>query len=174
MKKTTTFLFSALLGLSLSMAALLLSRSASVQASPGIHYVAPGGSCGSSLPSCFANLQAAVDAAAPGDEIRVAAGLYSDVHVRPRSDTTATGVVTQSVYLTKSVTIRGGYNSDFSAWDPETYATTLDAQDRAVYFTSPETSARRSKDCASPAGTPLAWKDIITIVILTPAAGSMS
>jgi len=137
MKKATTFLFSALLGLSLSMVALLLSRSASVQASPSIHYVAPGGSCGSSLPSCFTNLQAAVDAAAPGDEIRVAAGSYSDVHVRPRRDTTATGVVTQSVYLTKSVTIRGGYNSDFSAWDPETYATTLDAQGqgRVLYIT---------------------------------------
>lgn len=136
-KKAAMFLLPAILGLSISIMALLLSQVASVQASPGIYYVAPGAGCGGSVPNCYASVQTAVDAASPGDEIRVAAGVYSDVHVRPRSDITTTGVVTQSVYLTKSLTIRGGYNSDFSAWDPETYATTLDAQGqgRVLYIT---------------------------------------
>jgi parallel beta-helix repeat protein len=41
------------------------------------------------------------------------------------------------VYISKTVTIRGGYNADFSAWDPDTYPTTLDAQGqgRVLYIT---------------------------------------
>jgi hypothetical protein len=137
MKKAVAVLLPALVGLSLSALALLFGRVASVQASPSIHYVAPGGSCGGGVPNCFANVQAAVDAASPGDEIRVAAGAFNDIHVRPRSDVTTTGVVTQSVYITKTVTIRGGYSTDFSAWDPETYATVLDpqGQGRGLYIT---------------------------------------
>jgi hypothetical protein len=137
MKKAAAILLPVLLGLALSTLALLFSRASSVQASPGILYVAPGGTCGGGVANCYATVQAAVDAAAPGDEIRVAAGTYTDVHVRPRSDVTTTGVVTQSVYLTKTLTILGGYNSDFSVRDPAANATILDAQGegRVLYIT---------------------------------------
>jgi hypothetical protein len=128
MKKAAALLLPIFLGLTLSISALLLTQAVSVQANPSTLYVAPGGSCGGGVSDCYASLQAAVDAAAPGDEIRVAAGTYTDLHVRPRSDITTTGVVTQNVYLNKTLTIRGGYSGDFTAWDPQTYATLLDAQ----------------------------------------------
>ncbi|MFL7794383.1 MAG: choice-of-anchor Q domain-containing protein [Anaerolineae bacterium] len=67
----------------------------------------------------FTAVQEAVDAAAGGETIQVAAGIYTDMHQRRG--------ITQVVYLTKSVTIRGGYSADFSAWDPQSYSTTLDA-----------------------------------------------
>jgi hypothetical protein len=46
-----------------------------VHASADILYVAPGGSCGVATP-CYGTVQEAVDHALPGDEIRVAEGLY--------------------------------------------------------------------------------------------------
>ncbi len=52
--------------------------------------VRPGGAGG-----CFASLQAAVDAAAPGDWIQVAAGTYSE-----------------SVFITRPLTINGGWQPD--------------------------------------------------------------
>ena len=57
--------------------------------------------------------------------------------MRPRRDITTTGSVTQTLYLSKTVTVRGGYNSDFSTWNPDLYATTLDAQGkgRGIYVT---------------------------------------
>jgi hypothetical protein len=101
-----------------------LSRSPQpVQAAPTTLCVAPGGggcdvaTCGS---TCYASVQAAVDAAAAGDEIRVATGTYSGVHARDS--------MTQVVYISKTVTLRGGYSSDLTAWDPDVYPTTLDAQ----------------------------------------------
>ncbi len=109
-------------------------------ASPGPLYVAPGGDdardC-SSLANRCRTVQRGVDVAASGDEIRVATGVYIDVSVRPRNDMTTTGVVTQVVYVSKTVTIRGGYNADFSAWDPNAYPTTLNAQNqgRGIYIT---------------------------------------
>jgi hypothetical protein len=42
-----------------------------------------------------------VDAASSGDEIRVATGTYTDIHQRAG--------ITQVVYITKTVTVRGGY-----------------------------------------------------------------
>jgi uncharacterized repeat protein (TIGR01451 family) len=68
----------------------------------------------------YASIQDAVDAADSSDEILVATGTYTGVGARAG--------VTQVVYISKSVTIQGGYNADFSAWDPDTYSTTLDAQ----------------------------------------------
>ncbi len=103
-------------------------------------YVAPDGNdamnC-SSLATRCRSVQHAVDLAANGDEIRVAAGTYFSLNVRPRQDVTTTGVVTQVVYISKTVTIRGGYTADFSNWDPEVYSTTLDARGRGrgVYIT---------------------------------------
>jgi parallel beta-helix repeat protein len=57
-----------------------------------------------------------VDAADPGDEILVATGVY-----------TAAGQP-WVVDIRKGVTIRGGYNSDFSTWEPGIYPTTLDGE----------------------------------------------
>jgi parallel beta-helix repeat protein len=137
MKKASTILIAALLGIACSIIALSLGRTASARAAASILYVAPGGACGGGVPNCYASLQAAVDAAAPGDEIHAAAGTYTDLSVRPRRDITTTGFVTQTLYLSKTVMVRGGYNSDFSAWNPDLYATTLDAQDmgRGIYVT---------------------------------------
>ena len=65
-------------------------------------------------------LQQAVDAAAPGDTVRVAG---SCVGVTSRVGTT------QTLYISKTVTISGGYsNSDWSTSNPLTQPTLLDAQ----------------------------------------------
>ena len=56
----------------------------------------------------YSSIQAAVDAASDGDIIKVATGVYTDLSVRPSNDVTTTGVVTQIVYVTRTVTIQGG------------------------------------------------------------------
>ena len=86
----------------------------------------------------YSSVQAAVDAANDGDVIKVAAGTYTDLSVRPRNDVTTTGVVTQVVYISKTVTIRGGYTTaDWDTSNPEANPTTLDAQGqgRVLYIT---------------------------------------
>ena len=86
----------------------------------------------------YANIQDAVDAAQDGDVIKIAAGQYTDLHIRPRHDISATGYVTQVVYISKSLTLRGGYTSSFTeAPDPIAQPTILDAggRGRAVYIT---------------------------------------
>jgi hypothetical protein len=101
--------------------------------SPGILYVAPGGNCGSASP-CYASLQSAVDTALPSDEIRVAAGTYAGVSTRAG--------FTQTAYLSKSITIRGGYTTtNWASSDPTDYPTTLDAQGqgRVLVITGPIT-----------------------------------
>ncbi len=67
------------------------------------------------------SIQAAVDAASDGDVIKVAEGTYTDVHVRSG--------ITQVVYISKTVTLRGGYtSSEWTMHDPTAHPTTLDAQ----------------------------------------------
>ncbi len=78
-----------------------------------------------------------MDAAHEGDVVKVAAGTYTGVSVRPRRDYTTTGVVTQVVYLDKSITIRGGYTvTNWTTPDPGANPTTLDAQGlgRTIYI----------------------------------------
>jgi len=94
----------------------------------GVIYVAPGAACGAGHTPCYGTIQEAVDASSY-DVIKVAAGTYTDVHARPRRDVVTTGVVTQVVYINKTVTIQGGYTiSDWTKPDPVAHPTTLDAQ----------------------------------------------
>ncbi len=82
-----------------------------------------------------ATLQHAVDVAADQDEVRIAAGTYSDLSVRPRADVTTTGVVTQIVYLSKTLALRGGYTTtNWLIADPLSNPTVLDAQAQGRVF----------------------------------------
>lgn len=75
----------------------------------------------------YDTVQDAVDAAQPGDTVEVATGVYTGVVQRAG--------LWQMAYVTKSLTLRGGYSPDFATWDPASYTTTLDAQGagRVVY-----------------------------------------
>jgi len=99
--------------------------------------IAPGNPC--------ATIQHAVDVADPDEEIHVAGGTYSDIHCRPApTGYTGPDTITQVVYISQSLAIRGGYTAtDFSdPPDPETYPTTLDAQGQArVIFIAGDISA---------------------------------
>lgn len=82
----------------------------------------------------YCAIQHAVDAADPGDEIRVAEGRYTSISTRAG--------VTQVVYISKTMTLLGGYSANFSTRDPDAYPTTLDAEGagRVLYITGEITS----------------------------------
>ncbi len=143
MKHRTAFLISIWIVLFLSVLFLfLITPITSVQANPIVRYVATSGidtsnDCAATSNPC-ATIQHAVDVAQPGDEIRVAKGTYTGVSSRPRNDIFATGTVTQVVYISKTVTLRGGYStSNWTTSKPGTQPTTLDAQGkgRGIYVT---------------------------------------
>lgn len=81
----------------------------------------------------FTSVQEAVDAAQAGDVIKIAGGYYTGTQPRRVTlgmDGTERGVAvtTPLVYLTKTVTLRGGYAPDFAEPpDPVAYPTVLDA-----------------------------------------------
>jgi parallel beta-helix repeat protein len=111
------------------------SRVALAQAGTGIIRVATTGSdtpgCGGVTPC--QTVQYAVDQAQAGEEVRVASGLYTGVQGRPAPseyfNPPASGIITQVVYISKTVTIQGGYTTAFTdPPDPEANQTTLDAQ----------------------------------------------
>ncbi len=86
----------------------------------------------------YASIQAAVDAARDGDIIKIASGIYTEMQARPRNDVRATGVVTQIVYISKTITLRGGYTpTNWTTAYPMRNLTLLDAQrqGRGVYIT---------------------------------------
>jgi hypothetical protein len=93
-----------------------------VNLSSGVWTVCPAGP-----PVCdYAVIQDAVDAAADGDLIKIAQGVYSDLNTH--------GILVQVVYLNKPVTIRGGYTTEFDLYDPVAHPTTLDAQGQGRVF----------------------------------------
>lgn len=92
-----------------------------------VRYVAPGGNCNGASP-CYASIQAAVNAASDGDEIRVAAGTYSGVQNIPTMNTT-NFIATQVVGINKALILRGGFTTaDWNNNDPRVNTTTIDAQ----------------------------------------------
>jgi uncharacterized repeat protein (TIGR01451 family) len=104
---------------------------------PATRYVAPNGidagnNC--SDPQNYgpcATIQHAIGQSAYTDEIRVAQGVYTDVH--------AVGPYTQVVYLDKSVVLRGGFSvTDWVNPNPVLQPTVLDAGGlwRAVFITT--------------------------------------
>ena len=109
-------------GALLIMAALVFIP---VRANSGIRYVAPGGNCGGASP-CDAEIQAAVNAAVNGDEIRIAEGTYSQV-------STGAGITAVVRIVDKKITLRGGYTiSDWNTSDPENHPTVIDANDLGI------------------------------------------
>ena len=125
--------FTLALGLMVALLWLLVAAPASqAQAGTGIIRVATTGTdapgCGGAANPC-ATVQHAVDQAQSGDEIRIATGVYTGVQGRPAPEGYfGPSVITQVVYISKSLTLRGGYSGDFATWDPATYTTTLDAE----------------------------------------------
>ena len=102
----------------------LVGQAQFIHAAPEILYVAPDGNdnhnCASAANRCQ-TVQRAVDMAQPDDEIRVAAGVYTGVSARAG--------ITQMVYISKTVTLRGGYTTaNWTVSDPAANPTTLDAQ----------------------------------------------
>ncbi len=97
-----------------------------------ILYVAPEGDCGSYTftVDCYDNIQVAVDRAPSGSEVRVAAGTYTSINQR--------GGLRQMVYLSKTLTLRGGYTmTNWLTPTPHINTTVLDAQGqgRVLYIT---------------------------------------
>lgn len=89
----------------------------------------------------YTTIQDAVDAANTGDVIKVAAGVYTDTITRtaPSGYPPVGGVIiTQVVYISETVTIRGGYaGGDWTTSDPAAHPTTLDAEgEKRVVFVS--------------------------------------
>jgi hypothetical protein len=105
------------LGLTLGLVWLLgggLPVRAAPQAPMAELHVCPSG-------CAYSSIQTAVDAADPGDVIKVAQSDYTDVHQRSG--------ITQVVYISKTVTIRGGYTTtNWTTPDLVAHPTTLDAQ----------------------------------------------
>jgi len=109
--------------------------SAACAEGPIVRYVAPtgadNGDCINPNSPCR-TIQYAIDQAGSGDEIRIAAGIYTDLHARPAPAgyprPPASGVITQVAYVSRTVTLRGGYTTaNWTTPNPAANPTTLDA-----------------------------------------------
>ncbi len=104
-----------------------------------IHHVAPGGNCGGATP-CYATLQAAINAAVAGNEVRVAQGVYVAVTTRQHTLGGSLQTITQAVFINKGLTVRGGYTiTGWTTPQPASYPTVIDpqGQGRGVVIVSP-------------------------------------
>jgi len=111
----------------------------SLPAAATVRYVKPDGTdtgrCSTPETACR-TIQYAVNGASAGDEIRVATGIYTDLHPY-RIDLSQT--ITQVVRIWKDVTIRGGYTpANWGTPSPADNPTVLDAQGRGrvIYIKS--------------------------------------
>ena len=107
--QTKYLITSLVLGLGLTLAQLVLlnpTHPAAAAEAGVIRCVNPGGTGG-----CYASIQAAVNAANNGDTIRVAQGVYLE-----------------TVLVTESVILEGGWSPNFSSRDWDAYITEIDAQ----------------------------------------------
>ena len=130
-----------------SLASLLLIAHFSFASQPpgNVRFVAQGGiddgnlCTDSSLPC--ASVQRGIDIADPGDEVRIAVGVYTGVHGRAApAGYEGPAVITQVVYLTKTLTLRGGFTTtDWTVPDPDQFPTVLDAQNhgRGLFMAGP-------------------------------------
>lgn len=142
----------------IALAALLLLVSGLTNAQGSTRYVALTGTdigtCTSLSYPCR-TIQYAVDQAAnDGDIIKVASGLYTDIN--------SYGGLAQVVYISKGLTIRGGYTDTFSEPpDAEANPTTIDAQQqgRAIYATGPVSITMEGLCLAGGDATGL-WSDL--------------
>jgi len=90
-----------------------------------VRYVSMSGSdsanlCGASTAPCR-TIQHAIEVAQPGDEIRVAQGVYS-------GEMSVTASFTATVALVKNLSLSGGYSPSFAQRDPAAYLTMIDGQ----------------------------------------------
>ena len=124
-KRTVGLIASSLVALAGTTAVLFLLSGPTPAHADSPRYVAPD--CTGVPAPCHATIQDAIDAADPGDEIRVAMGHYTGVHVRDDA--------VQVVQVDKDLTIRGGYDNSFQQSFPLTQPTVVDAegQGRVIY-----------------------------------------
>ena len=116
-------------GMVLSVLWVLEPKSEAIAAhenSPDVWRVATSGldfdGCGLESDPCR-TIQYVIDLAQGGDQVLVAAGVYSDVQQR--------NAITQVVYIDKDINLRGGYTTtDWITYDPLTNPTILDAEGR--------------------------------------------
>ena len=122
-----------------AVAALLVLAGDPARAQSSTRYVATTGTDSSNctnLSNPCATVQYAVDQAASDDVIKVATGVYTGVQGRPvppgYSEPPASDIITQVVYISKTMTVRGGYAVPGFADPPDPGAnpTTLDAQEQ--------------------------------------------
>jgi len=114
--------------LALAVSLGLLGVGQAGAAAGAVLYVAPGGACDGPTP-CYATIQDAVDAAADGDEIRVAAGTYRGQHTVNRPGWNGTYSFTQVVFVDKSLSLRGGYApGHWQTPEPIANSTVIDAE----------------------------------------------